>query len=95
MIKKLFKTNNIYVGIAMGVITPLLSFLALYYGNIALEEAFDRILLKSNTIVLTSIFLNLFIYLRYILKDDYDRTGRGVLLITFVLVVIYVLIFEI
>lgn len=77
------------LGIVIGIVLPALLFVLLF----ALSRAFAPIgkdyLVKLSTLELISIFPNLFM-LRYYLKTlQMDKTGRGILLVTFVFAIIY------
>jgi len=87
---KIFRKNNIYLGILFGVLGPLVAY-ALFSGiNIYLSGALnDGVeILKEETIRMTSVFINLFIYLPYLKRKEYEMTGRGILLATFTGVII-------
>ncbi len=77
----------------LALLAPLASYGILTAINLFLKSIANtetEVMLKS-TIILTSIFLNLFIFIPYIRKEKYERTGRGVMLVTFVAVVAYFL----
>jgi hypothetical protein len=88
---KLVKKDNIYVGIILGVVTPAAIFFVLWLliKLLTLYVNDGRAILSEKTIFLTSIFLNPVIYVKFLKKDEYDRTGRGILLVTFIAVVLY------
>lgn len=69
---------------AFGVLSAINLWLKVISGN-------ESEVMLQGTIILTSIFLNLFIFIPYIRKEKYERTGRGVMLVTFVAVVVYFL----
>jgi hypothetical protein len=87
---KLLKKNNVFLGIVLASIAPFLAYGLLYLLNNALEIWLNagNIVVKQDTLRMTSIFLNLFIFIPYLKHDRYERTGRGVLLVTFIGVVI-------
>lgn len=77
----------------MAVLAPFAAFGVLSAINLLLKELSgnEGNVMLPETIILTSIFLNLFIFIPYIRKEKYERTGRGVMLVTFVAVVVYFL----
>jgi hypothetical protein len=89
----LFKKNNIYFGILLAVAAPAVAFGILYLLDLGLVAFLNngKEVMQQDTLVLTSIFLNLFIFLPYIRNEKYERTGRGVMLVTFIGVVVYFL----
>lgn len=74
----------------MGILGPLAAYAVIYFLNHYASEALNdgRSILKEDTIRMTSVFLNLFIYLPYLHKKEYEMTGRGVLLMTFIGVIL-------
>jgi hypothetical protein len=74
----------------LALITPFLSWLLLSGVNYALEHWFNggEEVIKHQTLLMSSVFLNLFVYIPYIKSTKYERTGTGVLLVTFVGVVL-------
>jgi len=87
---KLLQKNNVGFGIVMGLLGPIAAFGVLYLINAGLVHWFNdgQEVLQQDTILMTSLFMNLFIYIPYLKKDTYERTGRGILLVTFIGVVI-------
>jgi hypothetical protein len=87
---KFFKLNNIYFGILLALVTPFVSWLILWSVNHGLETWLNQgeEVIKKQTMLMSSVFLNLFIYIPYIKSAKYERTGTGVLLVTFVGVVL-------
>ncbi|MDT8309480.1 MAG: hypothetical protein RQ866_08100 [Bacteroidales bacterium] len=88
---KLVKKDNIYIGMILGVVTPIVIFFILWLimKMLTLYVNDGQTILSAKTMLITSIFLNLVIYVKFIKKDEYDKTGRGILLITFIAVVLY------
>lgn len=75
----------------LGVVTPIVIFFILWLimKMLTLYVNDGQTILSAKTMLITSIFLNLVIYVKFIKKDEYDKTGRGILLITFIAVVLY------
>ncbi len=78
---------------ALAALAPLATYGVLSAINLLLKTLSGKEgdVMQTGTIILTSIFLNLFIFIPYIRKEKYERTGRGVMLVTFVAVVVYFL----
>jgi Na+(H+)/acetate symporter ActP len=88
---KLLKTNSVWYGIAIGLLVPVILYFSLSFivEKLSLELTFGIQLVQEKNIELVSIFLNLFIMYPYLQKPDYERTGRGVLLVTFIMALLH------
>lgn len=86
---KLFDRNNIFFGIVLALVVPFISYALLWLINHAIEVWINEgdAVLKHQTLVMAAILLNLVIFIPYLKLDRYERTGRGILLVTFVGVV--------
>jgi hypothetical protein len=89
--KKIFKQDNLLLGVILGAVCPWILFAILYYLNILLGNLFLHVpfFLKTSTLQLIAIVVNVFIMRQYLVKLKYDKTGRGVLLLTFVYILAY------
>jgi hypothetical protein len=89
--KKLFQTNTFIFGALLALITPVFFYLFLGVLIDYLSGIFTHgiPLIKDHSLMLISIFLNMVIFYTYIHKEPYDKTGKGVLVITFTLTLIY------
>ena len=87
---KLFKKDSFQLGIAIGLILPLATYAILYF-----IASYFKILphMKDSTLQLIAIFVNMFVLRYYLLKVKFDKSGRGVMLSTFVLAIIYFALF--
>ena len=92
MWNKIFLRDNYYLGILLGVILPVVFYLLLLLMDFIVVAAFDsHMLRKQEYLILLSITINLFSIKYYFVNLKYDKTGRGVLLITFVQTLVYFL----
>ncbi len=91
---KMLKKNNLFLGIGLAAVAPALSFMVLYFLNDLFQHWLrdGQMILTLDTMLMTAIFLNLFIFMPYLKTNQYERTGRGVLLVTFVGVVVLFLV---
>ena len=82
----MIKKDSWMLGIAFGIILPLLLFVFFYFANIYSGDWFNngRPLLTLPTIILISVFANMFTMRYFMLTKKYDKAGRGVLLVTFI-----------
>lgn len=92
---KFLKKDSMLLGFALGAIIPSVIFVILYFSNKYLSVVFDKDhILEDNTVKLVSIVLNIFVFRYYLVKEKVEKTGRGVLLATFIyaLVIFYFII---
>ena len=89
VIIKVLRKDSIILGIVLGIILPLVSFGVLYVVSTLLSPPNKEYLIKLSTITLVSVFSNLFTLRYYLLKLKFDKTGRGILLVTFALAIGY------
>lgn len=90
MIKNIFQRNNLWFGIGLAIITPVITYFLLqilvdYLSNMI---NYGIPLIKSITVQMIAVFLNLFFYIKYIRSAKYEQTGKGVMIVTFVMVII-------
>jgi hypothetical protein len=85
------KKNSVYLGIAAGLISPVILYFILSFlvEFLSLKLTWGIQLIQDKNIELVSIFANLFIMYSYLQKKEYERTGRGVLVSTFALALIH------
>ena len=79
------------LGIIIGAIAPWIFFAVLYYLNILLGNLILNVpyLLRSTTLQLIAIVVNVFMMRQYMVKYKFDKTGRGILLLTFIYILAY------
>ncbi|MCF8233272.1 MAG: hypothetical protein K9G67_04920 [Bacteroidales bacterium] len=87
---KILKKDSQFLGVLLGLLLPglffgLLFILDLIFSNLLKTEE----ILSIELIKLLSIFVNIIPIRYYFLKLKYELTGRGVLLVTFIYVVVY------
>ena len=86
---KILKKDSLILGIVLGIVLPM-AFLAILYflSRVFAPEGKDY-LVPLPTVALISVFPNLFTLRHYLVKLKLDKTGRGILLVTFVLAILY------
>ncbi len=90
MWEKLFKRDTFFVGILIGIILPALFYLVMILIDMGIVQLFNtHMLAKQEYLYLLSIAINLFAIKYYFVNLQYDKTGRGILLVTFALAIIY------
>ena len=88
---KFLKKDSYLTGGLLSAIVPFI----VYFILEALVEKLSTIftngfpLIREHNVLLVSIFLNMVIFYSYIHKKDYDKSGRAVLVVTFIYTAIY------
>ena len=88
------KTDQMWLGLVLGVLLPSVTFGLLYLIARVCAPAGKPLLIPLSTVLLVAIFTNLFTMRYYLVKLKFDRTGRGILLVTCVLAIAYFLLFD-
>lgn len=83
------RRDSIWLGLLIGIIFPGILFGVLFTLSTLFAPEGKDYLIKLPTIILISIFPNLFSLRYYLVKLKYDRTGRGILLVTFIFAIAY------
>jgi hypothetical protein len=83
----MLKKDNWALGIIMGLVVPLIVYgiiltIVRTYGVV--DEIRGIYMMKPSTMQLIGIFSNLFTFRYYMVNLKYDKTGRGILLATFI-----------
>ena len=86
---KILKKDSIILGIIIGLVCPAILFAILYFLSRIFAPVGKDYLVQLPNIELISIFPNLFILRYYLVKLKLDKTGRGILLITFIFAILY------
>lgn len=84
------RRDNIWMGIVMGFICPGILFGVLYLIIFIIETQTQNLpTIDFQKVLLLSIVPNLFLLRYYLLKLKYDLTGRGILIATFILAILF------
>ncbi len=78
-------------GILIAIVVIIAGYFLLHYLNVVIGKLFfdGRIVFRESTIQVIAIFLNVFPFRYFMLKTYYEYTGRGILLVTFVVGISY------
>jgi hypothetical protein len=88
----MLKRDNIALGVLIGLVLP-----GLFYGLLSLVAHFVETgtawtrPFESDRMMLLALIINVFPIKLYFITYKFDKTGRGVLLVTFLLMVSYFL----
>jgi|AntAceMinimDraft_17_1070374.scaffolds.fasta_scaffold04605_2 hypothetical protein len=93
MLNKL-KKDSMILGVIMGLLLPLITYFILNKGIFLIKEIFDLdSFISNNKLMLISIFINLFTLRYYFVTLKYEKSGRGILLVTFIYIIAYFVFF--
>lgn len=85
----MLKKDNWILGIVMGLLLPVVVFFVILFALKTWGTVNGQIPIRESTLQLVAIFTNLFTFRYYMVKLKYDKTGRGILLTTFIFAGIY------
>ncbi len=88
----MLKKDNWSLGIILGLLVPVAIYglLLLFMKNWGtVDDVLGIYMLKNSTMMLIGIFSNMFVFRYYMINLKYDKTGRGILLATFILAGIF------
>ena len=91
MIIRFFKRDNLWFGLAIGLVLPVIIFYLFEGINIySSRELFDKpVIFAKSTSQLIALFFNVLVFRVYMLRWLLDNTGRGILLATFIYALIF------
>lgn len=82
---KFLKKDSFWLGIALGIILPGILYLILHFINInVVNNVKGRPYLTEPTVQIISLVVNLLVMRYYLINLKADKTGRGILLVTFI-----------
>ncbi len=95
MIREFIKKDTLGLGITLGMLVPPALFVIIYQVNEILQKQSPtgRNYLDTETIMLVSVVLNLFVLRQFLVKKDREKSGRGVLLATFLYALVFAFFF--
>lgn len=92
LINKL-RRDSFWMGFALGFLIPMHLFFLLRFIVFLLPSAItDADVFSLQRLILLSLIPNIFLLRYYLLKLKYDLTGRGILAMTFVFGIIFIII---
>ena len=93
--KQFFNKDDWWLGIAVGAIPPPILYVIILlamkqWGTTSIEGVY---LIKQSSMMLIALFSNMLTFRYYMVKLKYDRTGRGILLVTFAYAAVFFFLF--
>lgn len=94
MWEKIFKRDQFFAGFVFGVAFPSIFYGALYLVDMMVVKIWNTHMFpQQNYLLILSLAINLFALRYYFVNLTYDKTGRGILIVTFLFALIYFAIF--
>lgn len=86
--------DSFVFGLIIGLLLPAIGFVIFYLLDMLAQPLFSRDqICKTTTIQLVSIALNLFAIRYYFVNLKFEKSGKGVLLVTFIYLILFFLFF--
>ena len=87
----MFKKDSMIIGILLGIFVTVAGYFTLYYLNIWISSYFFNRspIFGQSTIEVLAIFLNVLPFRYFMLRTNKEYIGRGILMVTFVVGLIY------
>jgi|AntRauTorcE11898_2_1112593.scaffolds.fasta_scaffold00905_3 hypothetical protein len=92
--KKWLKRDTTGLGIFLGIVLPAVLFFVIRGGLHLLEMVVDQASLQFHYALLLSTTINLLTLRYYLVNLKYEKTGRGILAVTFVYIILYFVFFH-
>jgi membrane protein YdbS with pleckstrin-like domain len=87
---KFLKKDSFWLGLAVGTLLPLIVTVILYFVVISFPNSETGMqVLRTSTVFILGIVPNALLLRYYLVNLKADKTGRGILLVTFVFAIIY------
>ncbi len=86
----MLKKDNWFLGIIIGILVPAIIFAVLFLITSILDIHYPKkVFLKPKNIPLIAIFFNMIPFRYYMVNLKYDKTGRGILMVTIIYAIIF------
>jgi hypothetical protein len=85
---KFLKKDSMWLGIILGIVMPGAVFLILYFINQSIRTPLNSVkdhYLTNFMVQILSLVINLLVMRYYLINLKADKTGRGILLVTFII----------
>lgn len=87
MLKRFFLRDNLFLGIAIGLLMPFFIYGALLLVNFFIYSSKGTELFKPNGLYMLAVFGNLAPFMYYVNKPNLFKTSKGILICTFIFVI--------
>ncbi|MCF8303033.1 MAG: hypothetical protein K9I94_07140 [Bacteroidales bacterium] len=86
----IFKKDSFLLGGILGILIPIIIIALIFLVRfLFISDVAGGNILNDDKLLLVSVFINLLPMRYYLVSLKFDRTGRGILLVTFVLGILY------
>ena len=86
----MLRKDSVFLGIFIGIAVPAIMYGLLTGINYFIEHYYSQSFkIREQTIYLVSIFMNVIPIRIYFVNFKSDKTGRGILLVTFLLMILF------
>jgi hypothetical protein len=89
IIRRFLYNDNMAFGVLLALLTSIITFALLYLASYFFPETFSSRFLRKQVFVLISIFINLLPFRTYMVSLKFEKTGRGILVSMFALMILY------
>ncbi len=89
----LFESDSIFKGLLIGTLLPAILFGMIYITIISVSDIVTERFYENSTLLF--IALNGITVRYFMIKKDQEKTGKGILVITFILMLLWVILFQI
>lgn len=90
---KFLKKDNLWLGLLLGIIVPAATYGIFYLLNtyLFINSETGKSVFNDSTVLIISVVPNAAVLRYYLVKRKADKTGKGILFITFVFAIIYII----
>jgi hypothetical protein len=86
----IFKKDNLFSGLVIGILLPIVAFAAFYLLNTLIIRFFSLgHLLKDSSLILLAIATNMLALRYYLITAKFERTGMSILFLTFIFGILF------
>lgn len=86
------KKDSFWLGLALGIILPAVCFGILFFLNVTfINHETQKSIFRLTTVIIISIIPNALTLRYYLVTLKADKTGRGILFVTFIFAIIFMI----
>jgi hypothetical protein len=91
---RFLKKDSFLLGIILGILMPAICFGVLYFLNISFpNQVTKQVIFKITTIFIVSLIPNAIALRIYLVNLKADKTGKGLLFVTFIFAIIFMILY--